>query len=83
MKKAPYLPAKTLVTGCYTDLFFGCSSLQYIKADFTTAPTISVTNGWVNSVASTGCFIKAKDATWTTKGTSACPSGWTLITSAS
>lgn len=84
LKHAPYLPAKSIdINNCYSQMFYNCSSLQYIKAEFTTAPNTSYTSNWVSGVASTGCFIKAKDATWTTKSASACPSGWTLITSVS
>lgn len=83
LKEAPYLPAKTLVGQCYVNMFRNCTSLQYIKAEFTTTPSTNYTSNWVSGVASTGCFIKAKDATWTTKSTSACPSSWTLITSVS
>lgn len=83
LKEAPYLPSTTLVTGCYNNMFSGCTSLQYIKAEFTTAPSTTYCNAWVSRVPSTGCFIKAKDASWTTKNTYACPTGWTLITSVS
>lgn len=83
LKSTPYLSPKTLVTGCYEGMFHGCTSLQYIKAEFTTTPSTTYTNNWVDGVASTGCFIKGKTATWTSKATYACPSGWTLITSVS
>lgn len=98
LKEAPYLPAKTLVRsyddrdggtsyrGCYFNMFANNSSLQYIKAEFTTTPISGAggyTENFVTGNPSSGCFIKAKDATWTTKANYACPTGWTLITSVS
>lgn len=78
---APYIKATSIANGgAY--IFRNCSNLQYIKADLLGVGSGKTTN-WVSGVASTGCFIKNKNATWTTKSASACPSGWTLITSAS
>lgn len=77
---APELPATTLVSNCYYHMLYGCSSLNYIKALFTTTPSDSYTNLWVNGVASTGTFVKNHNATWDVTGTNAIPSGWTVIT---
>lgn len=78
--KAPVLPAKSLVSSCYNYLFYKCSSLNYIKAMFTTYPTYSYTNYWVLAVASSGIFVKGKDATWNVTGIYGVPTGWTVIT---
>ena len=77
---APLLPAVSLSTYCYRNMFNGCSSLNYIKAMFTTKPGASYTGTWVDGVSSTGTYVKNKNATYTTRGTSAIPSGWTIET---
>lgn len=64
LTKAPELKAETLVSNCYQNMFYGCSKLNYIKAMFTTAPDSSYTANWVSGVASTGTFVKNKNATW-------------------
>jgi hypothetical protein len=77
---APNLPATTLVNNCYSNMFGGCSSLNYIKAMFTTTPSSSYTIKWVNGVAASGTFVKNSAATWTTTGVNGVPSGWTVET---
>lgn len=77
---APELPATTLTNNCYNSMFNGCTNLNYIKAMFTTTPSIDYTRYWVNGVASSGTFVKNSAATWTTTGISAVPSGWTIQT---
>ena len=75
--KAPILPARTIYMGTYANMFARCSNLSYIKClanNF--AETLTMSN-WVNGVASTGTFIKAAGATWST-GTSGIPTGWTV-----
>ena len=77
---APELPATTLVSNCYYRMFCGCSKLNYIKAMFTTKPSNSYTMYWVSGVASSGTFVKNKNATWSVTGESGIPSGWTVQT---
>ena len=77
---APELPATTLAYECYYGMFEGCSKLNYIKAMFTTTPSSSYTRYWVSGVASSGTFVKNKNATWNVTGTSGIPSGWTVQT---
>ena len=77
---APELPATTLVSFCYNDMFRDCSNLQYIKAMFTTTPSINETGNWVNGVSPTGTFVKNASATWTTTGVNGVPTGWTVQT---
>jgi hypothetical protein len=77
---APELPATTLVAQCYVGMFYNCSSLNYIKAAFTTIPSKSYTDSWVNGVAASGTFIKNNSATWDVTGTIGIPSGWTVDT---
>ena len=77
---APELPATTLKSQCYYQMFYGCSKLNYIKAMFTTTPSSTYTSNWVRGVASSGTFIKSKNATWSVTGTYGIPSGWTVQT---
>lgn len=77
---APELPATTLANQCYNYMFSGCSKLNYIKAMFTTTPSSSYTSNWVYGVASSGTFVKNKNATWNVTGTHGIPSGWTVST---
>ena len=82
---APELPATTLVSNCYNKMFYACSKLNYIKAMFTTTPSSSYINNWVYGVASSGTFVKNKNATWDITATSTnyyigIPSGWTVQT---
>lgn len=82
---APELPAETAVENCYNQMFYSCSKLNYIKCLAKNVPaegewiSTDYTGSWVNGVASTGTFVKNKDATWTT-GESGIPSGWTVVT---
>ena len=80
LKTAPELLATTLVYSCYYYMFNGCSKLNYIKAMFTTTPSSTYTNNWVSGVASSGRFVKNKDATWNVTGVNGIPSMWTVQT---
>ena len=75
---APVLPAKTLANTCYTYMFYGCTKLNYIKAMFTTEPSTTYTQNWVQNVASTGTFVKNSAATWNVTGYHGIPVGWTI-----
>ena len=77
---APELPATTLVTSCYQNMFDGCTSLNYIKAMFTTTSGSTYTQNWVSSVAATGTFVKNSAAQWDVTGVHGIPSGWTVQT---
>ena len=80
LTSAPELPATTLSAHCYRYIFYGCKKLNYIKALFTTTPSDEYTRDWVLGVASTGTFIKSKNATWNVTGTDGIPKGWTVKT---
>lgn len=77
---APDLPALTLATGCYLNMFNSCTRLQYVKAMFTTTPSDTYTQTWLQSVKSTGTFVKNVNATWTNTGVNAVPTNWTIQT---
>lgn len=74
----PTLPATDLKLHCYGSMFRGCSKLNYIKALFTTTPSLTYTRDWVEGVASSGTFVKNKNATWNVTGVNGVPSGWTI-----
>ena len=75
---APELPATTLESDCYKNMLKSCSSLNYIKAMFTTTPGKIFTSEWVKGVASSGTFVKNKNATWNVTGVNGVPNGWTI-----
>ena len=78
---APELPVETLTDRCYFQMFYGCTNLNYIKAMFTTTPSHTYTENWVNGVSATGTFVKNSAAGWTnTFGINAIPTGWTVET---
>jgi hypothetical protein len=61
-------------------MFYNCKALTYVKALFTTTPSSSYTYQWLYGVASSGTFVKNKDATWKTVGVNGVPSGWIVKT---
>ena len=77
---APTLPATTLVENCYNLMFCDCTKLNYVKAMFTTIPTVFLClQIWLDGVSPIGTFVKSKDATWTnTNKYAGIPSGWTV-----
>lgn len=80
--KAPDLPATTLPTqNAYSLMFFGCSSLNYLKCMAIDGVGGVNTQNWFNGVPTGGTFVKNANAIWTeTFGTSCVPTGWTVIT---
>lgn len=80
LTNAPELPARTLVSSCYSNMFYGCSKLNYIKMLATKVTAQSYLWEWVHGVASTGTFVKNKNASWQLTGVSGVPSGWTIKT---
>lgn len=78
--RGPELLARSLSQSCYSAMFYNCSKLSYIKAMFTTTPTISYTDGWLGGVAASGTFIKNSAANWNVTGAYGIPSGWTVET---
>ena len=72
------LPATTLKESCYYIMFGGCTSLNYIKAMFTTTPSDTYTNSWVDGVAANGTFVKNSAATWNVRGEDGVPTRWTI-----
>lgn len=79
---APELPATKLDAynggEYYNEMFFNCSSLNYIKCLATNVKTWNI-SGWVSGVSPTGTFVCPDPSIWTT-GTDGIPSGWTVET---
>ena len=75
---APELPATTLASACYQVMFYDCTKLNYIKMLATDISASGCLSNWVKGVASTGTFVKNKNATWNKTGVSGVPSGWTI-----
>lgn len=70
----------TLVTDCCDKMFYGCSSLNYIKCTALPASNADTTQ-WVYGVAANGTFARNPNMhgyNWTT-GDSGIPSGWTVV----
>ena len=73
----PLLPATTLSTGCYNEMFKNCSSLNNITLGYKGNFSTTHFNDWVDGVSSTGTIYY--NGTDTTTGTSAIPTGWTVV----
>ena len=80
LTEAPDLPAKVLADMCYYGLFNKCKNLNRI---FCTTKDISAdkcTYSWLDSVALTGVFYKAKGIDdWTKDSPNGIPTGWTVV----
>ena len=86
LEKAPalYISGLNGADWIYGRMFYGCSSLNYIKAMFLDDPYIEVTDkwlytqDWVNGVAEFGTFEMDEDAKWFRKGVHAIPEKWVV-----
>ena len=80
LETAPELPATSLINlrDAYRGMFYGCSSLNYIKMLATNTSGRDCLKDWVYGVSASGTFVKASSATLPT-GTSGIPSGWEVI----
>ena len=74
---APELPATTLVTDCYNSMFISCAILNKITMLATNINASGCLSNWVNTVSSSGTFIKYANTTLPS-GNSGIPSGWTI-----
>ncbi|MBP5448338.1 MAG: hypothetical protein J6X95_09690 [Treponema sp.] len=77
LKKTPDLLATTLANSCYVGMFQGCSELSSVTCLASSGSDINMTN-WLDGVAATGTFIKAKNSKPWSKGPSGIPIGWTV-----
>ena len=75
---APELNATTLVQECYGHMFENAGSLNHIQCLATSGFNASnCLEGWTTKVASSGFFVNAGNANWST-GASGIPSGWKI-----
>ena len=74
----PTIPDITPTTNTYNSLFFGCTSLNYIKVKLRTWNDASF-YGWVSLVPNTGTFVKPSGTTIPSGTTYGIPSGWTVV----
>ena len=77
---SPVLPAPKLYSSCYKRMFATCPKLNYIKMLATDISATDCLYNWVVTVASSGTFVKSKDATWDVTGANGIPNGWEVIT---
>ena len=76
---APELPATTLANYCYSQMFYDCTSLNYIKMLATDISATNCLEYWVDSVASTGTFVKDYNLkSIPINSASGIPTGWTI-----
>lgn len=73
LEKAPDLPALTLKGACYYEMFQKCSSLNYVKMLAIDIEASNCLYQWMNSVSSSGFFIKNSEAKWSNY---VIPSSW-------
>ena len=76
---APELPATSLTEGCYSNMFSGSKSVNLIS---TKQDSFTGCDSWLNDVSPTGtiiCPVALGTNETITRGTSACPDGWTVI----
>lgn len=80
---APELPAYFIGLSCYKRMFYGCSSLNYIKCTATEVHWVGgvhkPTEDWVVGVPSNGIFIKTEGANWWMDYDNGIPEGWIVI----
>lgn len=79
--KAPELLAELLTAGCYSNMFYKCTRLNYVKCLATNVENSQQTSttNWLSLTSPTGTFIKAELATRWGRSGGGIPSGWTVI----
>ncbi|MBR5671302.1 MAG: hypothetical protein IKX11_05535, partial [Bacteroidales bacterium] len=77
--QAPELDATTLASSCYSFMFAGCSSLNYVRCLATDISADNCVDNWLGSVFASGVFIKASEMTDWSSGESGIPAGWTVL----
>ena len=84
LTNAPDLPAETLVTGCYNNMFGKDTGKDNNKISSITCLAINISatdcvKGWVSGINITdGAFIKNPNMTSWTTGVNGIPTGWTV-----
>ena len=82
LRTAPVLPAKIVGTNNYANMFYDCTSLNYIKVlatEWAVLEDWETAKNWVYNVAPTGTFVKAAANTdIPIDSPNGIPSGWTV-----
>ena len=78
LQVGPLLPAETLVTGCYSYMFYHSYQINNIRCLATNISATSCLYYWVEGAPSTGTFVTPSSTNWST-GRSGIPSGWTRV----
>ena len=82
LRTAPVLPAKIVGTNNYANMFYDCTSLNYIKVlatEWAVLKDWETAKNWVYNVAPTGTFVKAAANTdIPIDSADGIPSGWTI-----
>lgn len=73
---APILSASAAPSFCYTQMFYGCTSLTAIRILATEIEETSLVD-WLTDASPTGTLVKNADATWESPYI---PDGWTVQT---
>lgn len=73
----PELLKEDVTNNAYQRMFYGCSSLNYVKC-LVENPTTGNQSNWLSGVSQTGTFVKKTGVTWPS-GVNGIPSGWTVI----
>ena len=79
LTEAPALPATTLAKFCYNHMFSSCRSLKKVIILATDISASYCLYSWLESVSSSGTFIKSPKMTSLPTGSSGIPSGWTIV----
>lgn len=73
------LPATVLRKNCYSEMFSGCTKLNYIKCLATDISAKDCTTNWLKGTSTKGTFVKAEGFEGWPAGDSGIPSGWTVL----
>ena len=72
------LPAPTLVSKCYSNMFDGASMFDSVVCLATDHSATDCTYKWLRGVSSSGTFVRPNGVVWTTNAESGIPTGWTV-----
>jgi hypothetical protein len=76
--QAPALPATTLDSTCYREMFSGCTSLRYVECNATKISANNCVQSWLSNVSASGTFKKNPSMNDWPSGSSGIPDGWTV-----
>lgn len=79
LTKGPDLLLPTLTNKCYSSLFDGCSSLNYVRCLATSGLTYDELSYWMYDVPAGGTFVRAAGVTWPSSKNYGVPSSWTIV----